>query len=83
LPVQLAKPLEVFSEARYGPWLFTQERLQSFADLLRDGRAVGMVNINSVAHGNFLTWSKPTAHLKPGALEAETAAFGYLRERSF
>jgi hypothetical protein len=45
-----------------------------------------MVNINSVAHGNFLTWSEPTrvpADLKPGTLEAETAAFGYLRERLF
>ena len=76
LPVAPAEHLDLSIECRRRAWLITQDRLQSFADLLINCRTVGVIDVNSVAHGDILTRSKPKQ-----VSGAETAAIGYLRER--
>jgi hypothetical protein len=55
LHLELAEQFDPFAKTRCGFRRFAKQSLQSFADLLRDSLTVGMININSIAHGNFLT----------------------------
>ena len=50
LALQLAEPVNLFSEARRQLRLFSQVRSQSFANLSRDCSAVCAVDVNAVAH---------------------------------